>query len=58
MSQTLPITDYKWIEDISDFDEIFMKFYEERYFLKADVQYTDSVYNLHNDLPFFHENKN
>ena len=25
MSQTLPITDYKWIEDISDFDEIFMK---------------------------------
>ena len=37
MSQKLPVNDFKWVEDISKFDQVFIKRYEwesdEGYFL-------------------------
>ena len=38
MSQKLPVTGFKWVEDISEFDESFIKIYnqdsDEGYFSK------------------------
>ena len=59
MSQTLPIKDFKWVEDISEFDESFIKNYNEKssegHFLGTDVQCPENLHNLHNDLPFLPE---
>ena len=56
MSQKLPVNDFKWIVLYSEFDESFIKSYNEKsgegYFLEVDIQYLKSLYNLHNDLPF------
>ena len=53
MSQKLPANNFKWIEDTSQFNEDFIKHYNEEsgegYFLEVDVQYPEK---LHNDLPF------
>ena len=55
MSQNLPLNDFKWVEDISEFDESFSKSYnegsDEEYFFKVDVQYLEKMYDLRNDLP-------
>ena len=49
MTQKLP-------EDISEFDEIFIKSYneesDERYFFEDDVPCPKSLHNLQNDLRF------
>ena len=59
MSQKLPVYKFEWIKDTSQFDEDFIKNYNEetneRYFLVVDVQYPEKVYELHNDLPFLPE---
>ena len=59
MSQKLPVSDFKWVEDISEFDESFVKSYndesDEGYFLEVNVQYLEKFYDLHNDLPFLPE---
>ena len=59
MSQKLPVYKFEWIKDTSQFDEDFIKNYneetDERYFLVVDVQYPEKVYELHNDLPFLPE---
>ena len=56
MSQKLPVNDYKWVEETSQFNEDFIKIYNEdsdvRYFIEADVQYPEKLHELHNDLPF------
>ena len=56
MSQKLSVNDFKWIVIYSEFDESFIKSYNEKsgegYFLEVDIQYLKSLYNLHNDLPF------
>ena len=45
MSQNLPVNDFKWVEDISKFDERFIKSYNEEsdegYFVEVDVQYPE-----------------
>ena len=55
MSQKLPVNNFEWIRDTSQFNEDFKKiYYEERdegYFLEVDVQYPENLHNLHNDLP-------
>ena len=52
----MPVNDFKWVEDISEFNENFIKSYnderDEGYFLEVDVEYPNSLHNLHNDLPF------
>ena len=56
MSQKLPVNNFEWIEDTSQFNEDFIKKYNEEsdegYFLEVDVQYPEKLYELHNDLPF------
>ena len=59
MSQKLPVNKFEWIEDTSQFNENFMKNYNEEsdkgYFLEVDVQYPEKLHELHNDLPFLPE---
>ena len=59
MSQKLPVTDFKWVEDISQFNEYFRKSYndksDESYFFKIDIQYPKDVHNLHNNSAFLPE---
>ena len=59
MSQKLPANDFKWAEDISEFNDTFIKSYNEEndkgYFLEVDFQYPNNLHNLPNDLLFLHE---
>ena len=52
MWQKLPVNEFKWVEDISEFNEDFIKNYndesEEWYFLEVDVQYPKNLHNPHN----------
>ena len=55
----LPAKKFKWIEGTSQFNEDFVKKYNEesneRYFLEVDVQYPKKSFEVHNDLPFLPE---
>ena len=57
--QKLPVNNFEWIEDTSQFDEDFIKNYNEKsgegYFFEVDVQYPQKIHELHNDLPFLSE---
>ena len=56
MSQKLPENNFKTIKDTSQFNEDFIKKYNEEndevYFLKIDVQYLEKLHEFHNNLPF------
>ena len=47
MSQNLSLNDFKWVKDISEFKEDFIKSYND------EIQYPENLDSLHNDLPFF-----
>ena len=53
MSKKLPVNDFKWVEETSQFCEDFIKIYngdsDIGYFIEADVQYPE------NDLSFLTE---
>ena len=57
----LPKSNCKWVEGTSQFKEDVIKNYneksEERYFLEADVQYLEKLYEFYSDLPFLIERK-
>ena len=59
MSQKLPVNNFEWIKVSSQFNEGFIKIYNEEsdegYFLEVDVQYLEKLYEIHNDLPFLPE---
>ena len=59
MSQKLPVNYFEWIKDNSQFNEDFIKDYDEEsnegYFFEVDVQYLEKLHELHNDLPFLLE---
>ena len=59
MSQNLPVNNFEWIEDTSQFDEDFIKNYNEEndkgYFLKVDVQYREKLHEFDNDQLFLLE---
>ena len=59
MSQKLPVNNNEWIKDTSQFNEDFIKNCneenDERYFDEVDVQYSEKLHELHNDLPFSRE---
>ena len=61
MSQKLPINGFKWVTDVSRFNERFIKNYNENsdigYFLEVDVEYPKELFNFHKDLPFLPERK-
>ena len=57
--QKLPVNNFEWIKDTSQFNEDFIKNYneesDERYFFKADAQYPEKLHELYNDLLFLPE---
>ena len=55
MSQKWTVSNFKWVEDIFEFDESFNEESDEGYFLEVDVQYPEKLHNLRNDLPFLSE---
>ena len=54
MSQNLPVNNFVFIKHSSQFNEDFIKNYNEEsdkgYFLEVDVQYTEKLHELDNDL--------
>ena len=61
MSQKLPIDGFKWVKDLLNFNESFIKNYDENsddwYILEVDVEYPKKLFNLYSDLPFLPEKK-
>ena len=59
ISQKLPVNNFEWVEDTSQFNEDLIKNYNEEsdkgYFLKVDVEYTEKLHELHTGLPFLPE---
>ena len=59
MSQKLLVNKFEWIKDTSQFNENFIKNYNEEsdegYFLEFDAQYLQKFYEIHNFLPFLPE---
>ena len=61
MSKNLPVNRFKCVEDLSEFNEDFIKKYKEKtnegYFLEVDVQCPKKLHEPHNDLLFLPEIK-
>ena len=61
MSQKLPTNGLRWVEDLSQFNEDFIKKYDKNsdlgYFFEVDIDYPKELFNLHKDLPFLAERK-
>ena len=61
MSQKLPVNGFKWENDLSRFNENFIKNYNENsdvgYFLEVDIEYPKQLWSYHKDLPFLPERK-
>ena len=61
MSQKLPVNSFKWVNDLSRFNEDFIKNYNENsdtgYFLEVDVEYPKKLFSSRKDLPFLPERK-
>ena len=59
MMQKLPVNNFAWMKDTSQFDKHFIKNYNEEsdngFFLEVDVQYIAKLHELHNDLPYLTE---
>ena len=59
MCEKLTVSNFTWAEDLSKFDEKFIKDYDEDsdkgYFLEVDVEYPKELFNKHEDLPFLPE---
>ena len=53
--QKLPAFNFEWVEDILQFNEVFIKKYDEKceigYILEVHVEYPKKLYELHSDLP-------
>ena len=59
MPQKLPAFNFEWVEDTSQFNNVFINNYVEKnevgYILEFDVQYPQKLYERDNDLPFLTE---
>ena len=57
----LPVNGFKWVENLLEFNEDFIKKYDEDsntgYFLEVDVEYTKTLFNSHKGLPFLPQRK-
>ena len=56
MSQKLPKNGFKWVNDVTEIDEEFIKNCDEDsdkgYILEVDVKYPKKLHDLHSNLPF------
>ena len=61
MSKKLPVNRFKWENNLSMFNEDFIKNYDENsdesYFLQVDIEYPKKLYDSHKDLPFLSDRK-
>ena len=61
MTKKLPLNSFKWVEDLSKFNEDFIKNYDKNgdvgYYLEVDVEYPKKLYGLHKNLSFLPERK-
>ena len=61
MSQKLPVNGFRWENDISRFNDDFIKNYDENsdegYILEVDIEYPEKLFNLHKDFPILPEKK-
>ena len=59
MCKKLPVSDFKWVDDLSIFTEDFIKNYDEEsdigYLFVVDVEYPKNLHKLHSDLSFLPE---
>ena len=59
MSQKLPVNNFVWIKGTSQFNEDFLKNYNEEsdegYFLEVDLKCTEILHELHDDFLFLPE---
>ena len=57
--QKLPVNNFEWMKDTFQFNEGFIKNYNEEsyegYFLEVHVQYLEKLHELYNDLSFLPE---
>ena len=63
MVQKLPVNNFQWIKNTSQFSEdVIKKNYNEEsnegYLLEVGVQYPEKLHDFHNDLPFLPEMMN
>ena len=61
MSKKLPVSGFKWENDLSRFNENFIKNDNENsdvgYFLEVDIKYLKQLWSSHKDLPFLPEGR-
>ena len=61
MSQKLPIHNFEWIKNTSQFNKDFIKNYNEEsnkgYFIEVDIQYSEKLLEFHNDFSFLPDRK-
>ena len=59
MSRKLPVNNFEWIKNTSQFNEDLIKSYNEEsdegYFFEVDVQYPEKLHEIHNELSFLPE---
>ena len=59
LSQKMPANGFKWIKNLTKFDEDFIENYDENsnkgYILEVDVEYLKNIFNRHGVLPFLAE---
>ena len=59
MSEKLPMNGFKWVNDIFEINEKFVKSYNKNsdkgYILEVGVDYPSKLHKLHSDMPFLPE---
>ena len=62
MSQKVPVNGFMWDKDVSEFNEYFIKNYNENrdvgYFLEVDVEYRKKLFDSHKTYYFYQKEKN
>ena len=57
MSQKLPVYGFEWIRDLAEFNEDFIKNYDENcdvgYFVEVDIEYPKKLFDLHKTCHFY-----
>ena len=61
MSQELPLNGFKWVKNLSQFNESLIRNYDENsdigYFLEVYIDYPEKLFNHHKYLLFLPERK-
>ena len=59
--EKLPVNGFKWVEDLSQFNEGFIKIFDENsnngYFIEVDLEYPKHLFNSHKVLPYLTKKK-